>query len=51
MLLSKCKEGDSKRSKFNKEQQAIELVSSLGRRAPLGQIPFVFCFRDINKLI
>ena len=38
MPLSKCSVCDSKKSKFIKEQ---ELLSSLGIRTPLSQIPFL----------
>ena len=41
MLLSKCDVCDSKKSRFTKEQQACELLSSLGIRAPLSKIPLV----------
>ena len=41
ILLSKCSVSSSKKSKFLKEQEARGLLSSLGIRAPLSQIPFV----------
>ena len=46
MLLSKCAVSDSKKSKFIKNQEAIELLSSLGINSPLSKItlvgPFLF---------
>ena len=39
MLLSKCKVCGSKKSKFIKEQEARELLSSLGMKKPLSKIP------------
>ena len=39
MLLSKCSIFDSQQSKFLKEQEARGLLSSLGIRTPLSQIP------------
>ena len=41
ILLSKCSVSSSKKSRFLKEQEARGLLSSLGIRAPLSQIPFV----------
>ena len=41
ILLSKCSRCTSKKSKFLKEQEARGLLSSLGVRTPLSQIPFV----------
>ena len=41
MLLSKCAVCDSKRSKFIKQQEASELLSSLGIKTPLSRIPLV----------
>ena len=41
MLLSKCLVCNSKKSKFLKEQEARGLLSNLGIRTPLSQIPFV----------
>ena len=41
MLLSKCAVCDSKKSKFNKEQEASGLLSSLGIKTPLSKIPLV----------
>ena len=38
MLLSKCAAGDSKKSKFIKEQEASGLLSSLGLKTPLSKI-------------
>ena len=39
MLLSKCAEWDSKKSKFIKEQEANGLLSSLGIKTSLSNIP------------
>ena len=41
VLLSKCVEFNSKKSKFLKEQEAKELLSSIGIRTPLSQIPLL----------
>ena len=41
MFLSKCEVGDSKKSKFIKEQEASELLSSLGIKTPLSKIPLL----------
>ena len=41
MLLSKCAVGDSKKSRFIKEQETSGLLSSLGIKAPLSKIPFI----------
>ena len=41
MLLSKCSECNSKKSKFLKEQEPRGLLSSLGIRTPLNQIPLL----------
>ena len=38
MLLSKCEVCDSKKSKFIKKQEAIELLSSLGIKTPFRKI-------------
>ena len=38
MLLSKCLVCDSKKSKFIKQQEARELLSSLGIKTPLNKI-------------
>ena len=38
MLLSKCKVCDSKKLKFINEQEASELLSSLGINTPLNKI-------------
>ena len=40
-LLSECSMCNSKKSKFLKEPETRGLVSSLGIRSPLNQIPFV----------
>ena len=39
MLLSKCSVSGSKKSKFIKEQEARRLLSILGIRTHLSQIP------------
>ena len=39
MLLSKCAVYESKKSRFIKEQEASELLSNLGIKIPLNQIP------------
>ena len=39
MLLSKCAVCESKKLKFMKEQEASELLSSLGIKTPLSKIP------------
>ena len=39
MLLSKCAVCDSEKSKFIKEQEASELLSSLGIKTPLRILP------------
>ena len=41
MLLSKCEVCDSKKSKFIEEQEASGLLSSLGIKAPLNEIPLL----------
>ena len=41
MILSKCAECGSKKSKFIKNQEAKGLLSSLGIRTPLNKIPFL----------
>ena len=41
ILLSKCAEGDNKKSKFIKDREAGGLLSSLGIRTPFRQIPLV----------
>ena len=41
MLLSNCVIGDSKKSKFFKQQESSGLVSSLGIKTPLSKIPLV----------
>ena len=38
MLLSKCAQGNSKKSKFIKNQKASRLLSSLGIKIPLSKI-------------
>ena len=41
MLLSKCAVCNSKESKFIKEQKATGLLSNLGIRTPLSQLPLL----------
>ena len=41
MLLSKCAVCVSKKSKFIEKQDTSGLLSSLGRKIPLGKIPLV----------
>ena len=41
ILLSNCAVCVSKKSRFIKEQQASELLSSLGIKTPLSKIPLV----------
>ena len=41
MLLSKCAVCDSKKLTFIKEQEAIGLLSSLGKKTPLSKILLV----------
>ena len=41
MLLSKCTVSDSKKSKFMKEQEVSRLLSSLGKKAHLSNIPLL----------
>ena len=51
MLLSKCAEWDSKKSKFIKEQEAGGLLSSLGIKTLLNKIRSSFVLIVFNKLI
>ena len=41
MLLSKCAIQNNKKSKFIKEQEVIEFLSSLGIKTPLSKIPLI----------
>ena len=41
MLLSKCAVRDSKNSKFIEQQEASELLNSLGIKTPFSKIPLV----------
>ena len=41
MLLSKCEVCEYKKLKYIKDQEATELLSSLGIKTPLGKIPLV----------
>ena len=39
MILSKCAKCGSKKSRFNKNQEAKGLLSNLGIRTPLSKVP------------
>ena len=41
VILSKCAAYNSKKSIFIKDQEASELLSSLGIKTPLSKIPLV----------
>ena len=41
MILSKCAICNSKKSKFNKKQEAKGLLSNLGIKTPLRKIPLL----------
>ena len=41
MVLSKCAVCDSKKSKFNKEEEPTGLSNSLGKKVPLSKIPLI----------
>ena len=41
MLSSKCATCGSRKSRFLKEQEAKELLSSLGIKAPMSDIPLL----------
>ena len=41
MLLSKCAICDSKKSRFMKNQEAKGLLSNLGVRTPLSEVPIL----------
>ena len=41
ILLSKCTMCNSKKSKFIKEQEASQSLSSYGEKTPLSKIPLV----------
>ena len=41
MILSKCAICGSKKSKFNKQQEAKGLLSKLGNKTPLSKIPIL----------
>ena len=50
MLLSKCAVCDSEKLKYIEDQEASELLSSLGRHLSVKFLYHVlFSFRDINK--
>ena len=40
-MLSRCDVCDGKKSKFIKEQEASEILSSLGLKTPLSKIPLL----------
>ena len=50
MFLSKGAVWDRKKSKFIKEQEASELLSSLGIKTPLSKIPLVGSQRKNPKI-
>ena len=41
MILSKCAKCGSKKSRFNKNQEAKGLLSNLGIRTPLSKVPIL----------
>ena len=41
MILSKCAKCGSKKSTFIKNQEANELLSNLGIRTPLSEVPIL----------
>ena len=41
MVLSKCAICDSKKSRFDKNQEAEGLLSNLGIRTPLSKVPIL----------
>ena len=41
MILSKCVECESKKSRFIKNQEAKGLLSNLGIRTPLSKVPIL----------
>ena len=41
MIQSNCAVCGSKKSRFTKEHQAMGLLSNLGIRTPLSQVPFL----------
>ena len=43
MIQSNCATFGSKKSRFIKEQKALGILSNLGIRTPLSQVPFVKC--------
>ena len=54
MIFSKCAVSDCKKSKFIKQQEACELLSSLGIKTLLTEIPLVgfsFILIVLNKLM
>ena len=59
ILFSKCSVCNSNKSKFLKEQKARGILSSIGIKTPLSQIPFVRSYfvlkckmnETINKFI
>ena len=44
-IQSNCEKCDSKKSRFIKEQQAMGILSNLGIKTPLSEVPLlIFCF-------
>ena len=41
MIQSSCSICGSKKSRFSKEQKALGILSNLGIRTPLSQVPFL----------
>ena len=41
MIQSNCATCDSKKSRFNKEQQAMGILSNLGIKFPLSKVPLL----------
>ena len=41
MIQSNCATCDSKKSRFIKEQQAMEILSNLGIKTPLSKVPLL----------
>ena len=44
MIQSNCAICDSKKSRFSKEQQAKRLLSNLGIKTPLNEVPLLNIF-------
>ena len=41
MIQSTCAKGESKKSRFIKEQQAMGILSNLGIKTPLSKVPLL----------